>query len=320
MPSLVVSNRGFKKPIEFIKIIVKNGLKKLNKTNLDVEVAGLDNELGFEVFKLSDSMNNEHPLQTLAHKTSKLDMYLTVFVISGNGKVLIDFEEYDIESGSFIFATRGQLFKTIQINNLDAIVFKLNEDFLTELFDGRGILPFARLFSYHHLSPLISFSQNQYQPLVVKAEEIYCEYGYQDQYGHKQVLQLLLKLMMYQLVRQRERRLIDTQPPRSIKLFSHFNRLVIENFKEVKSAHDYARMLKVSYKTLNQVCKANINRTAKAYIEYVTVLEIKRLLAYSSKSVQEVAFYFGFEEPTNMVKFFKKHTNMTPTQFRNETN
>jgi len=49
-------------------------------------------------------------------------------------------------------------------------------------------------------------------------------------------------------------------------------------------------------------------------------LEIKRLLAYSSKSVQEVAFHFGFEEPTNMVKFFKKHTNKTPTQFRSETN
>ena len=291
----------------------------MKQTSLDIEVARLENELGFEVFKLGDSSNREHNLKTLVHQTSKLDMYLTVFVLSGSGKVLIDFEEYDIESGSFIFATRGQLFKIIELNDLDAIIFKLTEDFLTELFDGRGILPFARLFSYHHLSPLISFNDNQYRPLVLKAEEIYTEYGYPDQYGHRQVLQLLLKLMMYQLVRQRERRLIDTQPPRSIKLFSHFNRLVMENFKEIKSAHDYARMLKVSYKTLNQVCKANINRTAKAYIEYVTVLEIKRLLAYSSKNVQEIAFYFGFEEPTNMVKFFKKHTNKTPTQFRSET-
>ena len=292
----------------------------MKETNLDIEVARLDNELGFEVFKLSDSHNKELNLKTLIHQTSKLDIYLTVFVLSGTGKVLIDFEEYNIESGSFIFASRGQLFKITQLNDLDAIIFKLTEDFLTELFDGRGILPFARLFSYHHLSPLISFNDNQYQPLVVRAEEIHNECKKPDQYGHKQVLQLLLKLMMYQLVRQRERRLIDTQPPRSIKLFSHFNRLVMENFKEVKSAHDYARMLKVSYKTLNQVCKANINRTAKAYIEYVTILEIKRLLAYSSKNVQEIAFYFGFEEPTNMVKFFKKHTNKTPTQFRSETN
>lgn len=290
----------------------------MNKADLDIEVAGLENELGFEVFKLSDSRNDEHLLQTPAHQILKLDIYLTLFILSGEGKVLIDFEEYDVESGSFIFASKRQLFKITQLNDLNAIVFKLNEDFLTEVFDGRGILPFSRLFSYHQLSPLISFSDSQYQPLVLKAEEIYEEYSCSDQYGYKQVLQLQLKLMMYQLVRQRERRLVDTQPPRSIKLFSHFTRLVMDNFKEVKSAHDYAIMLKVSYKTLNQVCKANINRTAKAYIEYVTVLEIKRLLAYSSKSVQEVAFHFGFEEPTNMVKFFKKHTNKTPTQFRSQ--
>ena len=76
----------------------------------------------------------------------------------------------------------------------------------------------------------------------------------------------------------------------------------------------YPHYLKFNIK--NHVCKVNINKTAKAYIEYVTVLEIKRLLAYSSKNVQEVAFHFGFDEPTNMVKFFKKHTKMTPTQFR----
>ena len=285
----------------------------------DIQISRLDNQLGFGVCKISESGNLE-TLSSLLKNTSKLDVYLTVFVLSGTGNIKIDFESYAIESGSFIFASRGQLLKILENNDLDAIIFILSEDFLTELFDGRGILPFARLFSYHQLSPLINFSETQYQPLVLKAEEIYKEYSCKDQYGHKQVLQLLLKLMMYQLVRQREQRLIDTQPPRSIKLFSHFNRLVIENFKEVKSAHDYARMLKVSYKTLNQVSKANINKTAKAYIEYVTILEIKRLLAYSSKNVQEIAFYFGFEEPTNMVKFFKKHTNKTPTQFRSETN
>ncbi len=290
----------------------------MNKNNLVKEIATSENDFGFEVFKFSESGNEQQYLKTLINDLLKLDIYLTVFVISGAGKVLIDFEEYDIESGSFIFVSRGQLFNITRLNDLDAIVFKLDEEFLTELFDGRGILPFSRLFSYHHLCPLISFTDDQYRPLLELAEEIYGEYLYPDRYGHKQVLQLLLKLMMYQLVRQRERRLSDTQPPRSIKLFSHFNRLVMENFKEIRSAHDYARMLKVSYKTLNQTCKTNINRTAKAYIEYVTILEIKRLLAYSSKNVQEIAFYFGFEEPTNMVKFFKKHTNKTPTQFRSE--
>ena len=287
--------------------------------NLDLQVARLENDLGFEACKISES-RNEQKLANLVLQTSKLDIYLTIFVISGTGKVLIDFEEYELEPGSFVFASRGQLLKVTEHHNLDAIIFLLTEEFLTELFDGRGILPFSRLFSYHQFSPLIKFSDKQYQPLLQRADEIHQQYISQDTYGYKQVIQLLLKVLMYQLVRQRESRFVDSQQPRSIKLFSQFSRLVLENFKDTKSAHEYARLLKVSYKTLNQVCKANINKTAKAYIEYYTILEIKRTLAYSSQSVQEVAFRFGFEEPTNMVKFFKKHTGKTPTQFRSDSN
>ena len=134
----------------------------LQQTNLDIQIARLDNELGFEVFKLSDSENQPLKFETLVRQTSKLDLYLTVFVLSGSGELLIDFEKYNIESGCFIFVSRGQLFKITRFNDLDAIIFKISEDFLSELFDGRGILPFARLFSYHHLSPLIGFSDNQY--------------------------------------------------------------------------------------------------------------------------------------------------------------
>ena len=112
------------------------------------------------------------------HQTSRLDMYLAIFVLSGEGKLLIDFEEYDVKAGSFIFASRRQHFKINWFNDLNAIAFKINEDFLTELFDGRGILPFARLFSYHHLSPIISFNTNQYEPLVRQAKEIYHEYAH----------------------------------------------------------------------------------------------------------------------------------------------
>lgn len=285
----------------------------------ELRVAKLKDTFGFEACKISESANSE-TLRPLVFRTTKLDFYLAVFVCRGSGKILIDFDEYELDYGSFVFVSRAQLVKLIENNDLDAILFIITEDFLSELFDGRGILPFSRLFSYHQFSPVIQFSDDQFQVIHDAAESILNEYRDSESYGYKEVLQLRLKLIMYQLVRQRERRLIDSHEPRSIKLFSNFNRLVMDNFVKVKSAHDYARMLKISYKTLNQVSKANINKTAKAYIEYYTVLEIKRSLAYSSKSIQEVAYSFGFDEPTNMVKFFKKHTQLTPSKFRKEKN
>ncbi len=285
----------------------------------ELQIAKLDDPFGFEACKISESTNSE-ALRPLVFQTTKLDFYLAIFVCRGSGKILVDFDEYEIDYGSFIFVSRAQLIKLVENNNLDAILFIITEEFLSELFDGRGILPFSRLFSYHQFSPVIKFSDNQFRVIYDAAQSILEEYRRPENYGYKEVLQLRLKLIMYQLVRQRERRLIDSHEPRSIKLFANFNRLVMDNFIKVKSAHDYARMLKVSYKTLNQVSKANINKTAKAYIEYYTILEIKRSLAYSSMSIQEVAYKYGFDEPTNMVKFFKKHTHLTPSQFRKEKN
>jgi transcriptional regulator GlxA family with amidase domain len=46
------------------------------------------------------------------------------------------------------------------------------------------------------------------------------------------------------------------------------------------------------------------------------ILEHKRLLAHSGVSVKELAALTGFDEPTNLVKFFRLHTGQTPLEFR----
>jgi AraC family transcriptional activator of pobA len=60
-----------------------------------------------------------------------------------------------------------------------------------------------------------------------------------------------------------------------------------------------------------------LNKTAKEFIEEQVILEAKRLLAQGSRPIKEIAYELGFSEPTNMVKFFKKHTHTTPAAFRN---
>jgi len=49
------------------------------------------------------------------------------------------------------------------------------------------------------------------------------------------------------------------------------------------------------------------------------ILEIKRLISHSSMSIKEISYITGFDEPANMTKYFKLHTNKTPTEFKNET-
>ena len=80
----------------------------------------------------------------------------------------------------------------------------------------------------------------------------------------------------------------------------------------------YAGKLFSAEKRLNRATKKVTGKTAKKIISERLVLEAKRLLSHSHKSVKEVGFDLGFLEPTNFVKYFKKNTGLTPTEFRDK--
>jgi|TARA_B110000902_G_scaffold265723_1_gene350866 AraC family transcriptional activator of pobA len=46
------------------------------------------------------------------------------------------------------------------------------------------------------------------------------------------------------------------------------------------------------------------------------VLEAKRQLVVENIQVNQLAYALGFDEVTNFIKYFKKHTLLTPTQFK----
>ncbi|MFC1653158.1 helix-turn-helix domain-containing protein [Planctomycetota bacterium] len=70
------------------------------------------------------------------------------------------------------------------------------------------------------------------------------------------------------------------------------------------------------YKHLNEICKRITGRTVKKCIDNHVILEMKRRLASSDISIKELAYITGFDEPTNLVKYFKKYTNQSPSQFK----
>ena len=56
--------------------------------------------------------------------------------------------------------------------------------------------------------------------------------------------------------------------------------------------------------------------SAKELIDERVVLEAKRMLVHTSNSIKEIGFDLGFDEPTNFIKYFRKHEEKTPIEFR----
>ena len=79
---------------------------------------------------------------------------------------------------------------------------------------------------------------------------------------------------------------------------------------------EYAAMMKVSEWKLNQATTTTLDKAPKAMIDERVMLEAQRMMVYGSQSVKEIGFELGFDEPTNFIKYFRKHTGSTPLEFR----
>ena len=89
-----------------------------------------------------------------------------------------------------------------------------------------------------------------------------------------------------------------------------------KHFKTHKTSLFYSDRQNLSLKRLNEITKEAIGKTILNLIHERVLLEAKRLLSLTNKSVKEIAFYLGFEDPPYFYRFFKKHEGLTPEDFR----
>ena len=89
-----------------------------------------------------------------------------------------------------------------------------------------------------------------------------------------------------------------------------FRKLVIQQFRSLKSPSHYADQLNVSVNYLNEVSKKTTGFTASYWINQQLLLEAKRLLIYSRLDIKEIAYNLGYADPVYFSKWFKKHVSV----------
>jgi AraC-like DNA-binding protein len=95
-----------------------------------------------------------------------------------------------------------------------------------------------------------------------------------------------------------------------------FRAEVERRFAETRRLYDYERVLGYCAKTLTRATLAATGQNAKQYIDQRVALEARRLLCHNQDNVATIASKLGFSEPTNFVKFFRRHAGVSPAVFR----
>ncbi|OKS88225.1 helix-turn-helix domain-containing protein [Mucilaginibacter polytrichastri] len=94
--------------------------------------------------------------------------------------------------------------------------------------------------------------------------------------------------------------------------------LISTHYKTQKLVEFYADKIGLTAKRINQIVKEKLALSVSQLIYNYTLIEAKREISHSTKSLKEIAIELGFKGQSYFSRFFKKQTGYTPERFRQE--
>ncbi|OPC66498.1 hypothetical protein BAY13_17355 [Elizabethkingia bruuniana] len=273
-------------------------------------------------FNLVQQINVITIKKRLSYKPHKFDVphrtdfHMIYLFTGGVGSHMVDFRQFDVQPGHILFISKGQVHTFDPSEPYDALVLVFTESFLCRSKKDKDYLQNSPLFD-HVQQPYFEAKEN-YKEMYALLIKIYKELkSPPDKFQGE-----LLHHMLYQILLLSERQLqqqIKLPKPEAgqARLISRFKKLVEQYYKSHRQVQFYAKQLAVSQRTLQLATAQALGKTPKEWIAERLLLEIKRILAYDTLSVKEIAAATGYSEVTNLVKFFKRKTGITPEAFRN---
>ena len=272
---------------------------------------------GVEIFPIENLIERKTLLEHNPEKAHQLEFYMLIFFTNGTSKHLVDFVWHEVKENTVIYLTKGQVNAFHFKKEIKGFMLLFTEEYFNDQLSKLPNDTILRLFTSHLFSPKIQIpeSSNAGDYIRLFFHEFYKEKG---AFNKKNVINNLYNIIFSKLESLKQHQTFYLKDSNKLKTFLTFKTLLEKNYSKSRNADFYASLLNITYKHLNSICKEVINQTTKQFIDDFIILEAKRNLINSSIKSTELAYSMGFEESSNFVKYFKKHTGLTPNNFKKE--
>lgn len=246
-----------------------------------------------------------------ANEAHRHDIHSFFLLEKGTISIEIDFKKYDIRSPSIIYMHPNQVhlitaFKNVVVGSCALSNENLNPPYLKWL---ETITPAQPLRLKKEAFSIISEALSLCIKLSArKQDKLYSSLL-------KDSCNVLAALVISQYM---ERPKPAGGPSRAETITKTFNEALEQHYITTKRPADYAKKLHLSTHYLNECVKETTGYTISHHIQQRVILEAKRLLYHSDRTVKQVAMDLGYDDYPYFSRLFTRVAGMTALSFRNK--
>ena len=266
--------------------------------------------LAFKLFSFQDNSYFDH--------LQRNNYYSLIWVKEGIGKLKTNFSEYNFEKNSLFSFAPYQPFM-LSCTSVKGVAIYFHSDFFCIHKHQTEVTCNGVLFNNIYQKPFFLVDEKLEDALDKVIGQIKTEIQ-RPGLAQYELLISFMKIFLISASRAKAQ-----QQPESIPLSTTRKEpFILQNLKEAiekdfRSKHtpqDYAILLNISSNALARIAKTHFNKTLTNLITERIIIEAKRELYLTNKSVKEVAYELGYDDEYYFSRFFKKNVNISPQAYR----
>jgi AraC family transcriptional activator of pobA len=267
--------------------------------------------LAFKIFSFDDGNYFDH--------IQRLNYHSMILVTNGTAKLKADFSEYAINENCLACFSPYQPFMIADAKDFKGISINFHSDFFCIYKHHQEIACNGVLFNNIYQPPFVLLNENDLQCFHSLIEQMKTEMQNLALAQHELLISYL-KIFLINASRIK----VAQHPEAKNKAEAGSEPFIIQNLKDAIEEHyktkhtasDYADLLNISANALAKISKTHFNKTLTDLISERIIIEAKRELYLTSKSVKQIAYELGYNDEYYFSRFFKNNTNISPKLYR----
>lgn len=267
--------------------------------------------LAFKLFTFSDSSYFDH--------LQRNNYYSLIWITYGTGKVRADFSEYLFEPGTLFSFSPYQPFMLFADGDIQGITLQFHPDFFCIHKHQHEVACNGVLFNNIYDPPFVKVDETSAKKFNMLIEQVKAEMQ-NPALAQYELLVSYLKIFLIEASRLKT----NQQPEAALSVSNAEGPFILQKLKDYIELHyktlhtpgDYADMLNISPKALAKITKAHFNKTLTNMIAERIIIEAKRELYLTNKTVKEIAYELGYNDESYFSRFFKTNADVSPQLYR----